>query len=241
MRHRFQGLKNVAAFNWPYYAFSLLWILACAAAFAAASFLSWELRAAIAASAAVPAYFAFASLIVTHIVYDRSDLYKLSWLNRLPKRPRIAASVSAGFDETSGLLRLAIPGLSLDLYDFFDPAENTEASIARARSQGAADAYSFQKGLRKAYDTIFLILAAHEIRSAPSRARFFGELRASMAPGGQIVLVEHLRDAANFLAYGPGFLHFHSDRRWRESISAAGGVVKLDFAITPFVRCYVIQ
>lgn len=241
MRHRFQGLKNVAAFNWPYYAFSFLWIAGSAAALFFLPAFSWELRAAIAASAAVTLYFAVASLVATHIVYDRSDLYKLSWLGRLPDAPRIAASVSAGFDETSSLLKRAIPGLSLDLYDFFDPALNTEASIARARKHAASAAYSFQEGLRKAYDTIFLILAAHEVRSAESQAHFFAQLRSGIVPGGQIVMVEHLRDTANFLAYGPGFLHFHSDRRWRESISAAGGVVKLDFAITPFVRCYVIQ
>lgn len=243
MRSKFQGLKNVAVFNWPYYAFSFMWLLACAAffLFLDSSRFVWQLRVAVGASALVTGYFGLASLVATHIVYDRSDLYSLRWLEKLPGPVRIAASVSAGFDETADLLRRAIPELSLELYDFFDPAENTEASIARARKLKTAEAFAFQKGLRKKYDTIFLILSAHEMRSPPSQIQFFEQLRAGILPGGQIVMLEHLRNLANFLAYGPGFFHFHSDKRWRQSISKAGGVVKMDFAITPFVRLYVIQ
>lgn len=243
MRSRFQGLRNVAVFNWPYYAFSVMWLVACTVLllFLDSSWFVWQIRAAVCASALVAGYFGLASLLATHIVYDRSDLYKLCWLEKLPEPVRVAASVSAGFDETADLLRRAIPELSLDLYDFFDPAENTEASIARARKMKTADAAPFQNGLRKKYDTIFLILSAHEMRSPRSRIQFFEQLRAGILPGGQIVMLEHLRNFANFLAYGPGFLHFHSDRRWRQSISNAGGVVKMDFSITPFVRLYVIQ
>ncbi len=58
---------------------------------------------------------------------------------------------------------------------------------------------------------------------------------------GQILLVEHLRDWANFIAFGPGFLHFHSEQDWQRSISDSGLRVEQDFRVTPFVRCFVLR
>lgn len=236
MRGRFEGLCNVFRFNWPYYALAGF---AAAASFSAMAFVQEPWRAAPGAAGALSLYYAAASLLVSHIVYDRSDLYRMNWLSRL-KVPRLAANVNAGFDETTELLRAAL-GVRIDSYDFFRPEENTEASIARARRHRLKSDYLLSDGLRASYDTIFLLLSAHEMRSHQSRVQLFAELQRGLAPGGQIVLVEHLRNAANFLAYGPGFLHFHSDRTWRESIQKSEMAVKFDFSITPFLRCYVIQ
>src|SRR5436190_6210 len=57
-------------------------------------------------------------------------------------------------------------------------------------------------------DALFLVFAAHEIRRPELRLRFFQELRRTLAPRGRLLIVEHLRDPANFAAFGPGFFHF---------------------------------
>jgi hypothetical protein len=58
---------------------------------------------------------------------------------------------------------------------------------------------------------------------------------------GQVVLVEHLRDMPNFLAFGPGFLHFHSGRSWRGSIQKAGLRIEQQTRVTPFVCCFILR
>jgi hypothetical protein len=59
-----------------------------------------------------------------------------------------------------------------------------------------------------ACDTVFVLFAAHEIRDRVRRVTFFRELARVLSPNGQILVAEHLRDWRNFLAFGPGFLHF---------------------------------
>jgi hypothetical protein len=55
------------------------------------------------------------------------------------------------------------------------------------------------------------------------------------------LLVEHVRDAANFLAFGPGFLHFHSPASWRRCWEGAGLRSIDQFCVTPFVQVYVLS
>jgi hypothetical protein len=84
------------------------------------------------------------------------------------------------------------------------------------------------------------ILAIHELRRPGQRAAWFREAKRCLAPGGRVVIVEHPRDLANAVAFGPGIRHFHPLRRWRESWQAAGLVLRDEFRVTPFLRVFVL-
>jgi hypothetical protein len=90
-------------------------------------------------------------------------------------------------------------------------------------------------------DVVFGLLAIHELRTQAALAAWFGEARRHLAPDGRIVIIEHTRDFANFLAFGPGFLHFHSPATWRRAWAAAA-LREIDtFRLTPFLRVFVLQ
>jgi hypothetical protein len=50
--------------------------------------------------------------------------------------------------------------------------------------------------------------------------------------------MEHSRDLWNFVAFGPGFLHFFSQRAWRKAAFEAGLTIRSEFSMTPFVHVY---
>lgn len=90
-------------------------------------------------------------------------------------------------------------------------------------------------------DTVFLLFAAHEVRNAVQRGQLLTEAARVLDQDGQIVLVEHMRDWKNFLAFGPGFLHFHSAGEWRRCLRSAGLRVEVESQMTPFVRCFLLR
>src|SRR5438034_711536 len=54
-------------------------------------------------------------------------------------------------------------------------------------------------------DVVLALLAIHELRTEAERSAWFAESRRCLRKGGRVVLVEHVRDVANFLVFGPGF------------------------------------
>ena len=84
-------------------------------------------------------------------------------------------------------------------------------------------------------------LSVHELRSDAERTAWFVSARASLTAEGQVVVVEHVRDFANFLAFGPGFMHFHSGASWQSCWQQAGLDLHRQFRITPFVRVFVLR
>jgi SAM-dependent methyltransferase len=142
------------------------------------------------------------------------------------------------------MLRERFGGSRGRTFDIFNPAEMTEPSIVRARGlTGAVDGAAHVDWRRlplpsSSLDAVFLLLSAHELRTPTARAALFEELARALVPSGTVVIAEHLRDAANFLAFGPGFLHFHSRRTWMRSFTSAGFTVCGELRITPFVRVF---
>ena len=90
-------------------------------------------------------------------------------------------------------------------------------------------------------DAIVVAFAAHELRDARTRELFFDELHRALAPHGRVILVEHVRDWANFAAFGPGVLHFQSRVEWLRLAAHAHLKVADERRITPFVMVLTVE
>jgi len=243
-RHRWQGLASVLRFNWPVFTGAGLLVLAL---LAAASWLAnplgaWVWLPALGALGAL-----LLSLLATAYAYDLGGLYRLGWLDPHLEGVDRAANVHAGFDETSILLRHRYPNLELAILDFHDPERHTEPSIARARRvapspPGTLAANSDALPLpSSSQPRILVILAAHEIRDPGERTRFLAELRRCLARDGRILLVEHLRDLANVVAYQFGAWHFHSRADWLTRFREAGLVPVGERRLNRLITCFELR
>jgi SAM-dependent methyltransferase len=245
MRGPYQGVLQIVQFNWRMY---LATVCGVAAVVVAWPVLPLAGRVMLVAAVAPALFWMVASLAVSHYVYDRFPLYDLHWLARaLSHAPRRWINVHAGWDETSGLLKTIFPDAVGEAVDLFDSAVMTEASIRQAHRASHAAVPTISAGYdtlpfeTRTVDTVFVIFAAHELRRHEQRVRFFGEVARVLTSGGECLLMEHMRDWWNFLAFGPGFLHFFPLCAWRQAARQAGLEIRTEFAMTPFVHVFVIR
>jgi len=246
-RGKYQGMLQILSFNWRLYLAAVIVLVANVPCL-----IRWRLsllgRIAVISSFAITAFWTTLSLAVSHWVYDRSGICEWTWIKDcLPEPPRRWANIHAGLDESSPALAQLFPGTEGSAWDIFDPLEMTEASIAEARLRGAKSLPATHANFRalpladQTLDAVFLIFAAHEIRRTPARREFFKELKRVLKSSGRVLMVEHLRDWHNFLAYGPGCFHFLSRRTWLSAAAQTGFIVEREFGITPFVRIFILQ
>lgn len=226
-RRKFQGVLNILSFNRHFYfgGFVVLMFL-----LSIGYYFQWnEVLLYILVAAFV--YGLFIPLIVSAYVYDCSDFYAFDWLNKIindTKEKQKIVNINAGFDETSFILHRKFPGALLSVFDFYNPSQHTEAAIKRARKvsltyPNTATISTHAIPLKDSdIDIIFLLSAAHEIRSFEEKVIFLKECRRSLKPGGNLIMVEHLRDIPNFLAFTVGFTHFFSKKTWQNAFSKAG-------------------
>ena len=246
VRHPLQGTRNVLRFNWPFYVGAAAGALLAEGAVRLAPKPSKPL---LRAGQCLGVAAALASVTATYWVYDASGYYQLRWLGEALRasgferdRALRVVNLNAGFDELTEHLRWRYPAAEVVPVDFYDPTRHTERSIARARraypapveTVTLADPTDLER--LPLADLILAALSAHEVRDESERVTFFSALGRCLEPGGRIVLVEHLRDVPNALAYTLGVGHFHSRATWQRTFSAAGLRVLDERRHTPFLR-----
>ena len=239
-RLRFQGVRNVVRFNWHFYVLVfVLAVILLVVGLLVRQPLLFIISGVLVAQALI-------SIGVTYVVYDRSRLYDLAWLDRLPIADESdILNIHSGFDETSPALTQKFPRSTLRVFDFYDEKKHTEVSIRRARrSVGQIAATKVTTTslpvADSSIDLCCVVFSAHEIRDNAERAGFFRELRRSIHSSGRIVVTEHLRDMPNVLAYNIGAYHFLPRSTWLATFAGAELDLMDEFKITPFVTTFVL-
>lgn len=240
-----QGVFNIIRFNWHFYVVAgisvLLAIIASLYLEKVLSSVAMILASGILVSTGI-------SLLVSYYVYDRSHLYDFTWMGHLDAaHATCVMNVHAGFDETSCIIKEKLPSAELKVFDFYNPAKHTEVSIERARKAYPPFADTVKVSTStlpvgdKSIDMSFNIFALHEVRNDEERILFLTEQVRCIRDNGRIIVVEHLRDVANFLAYNIGFFHFLSARTWNESFLRSGLRLDHSFRVTPFVHVFILR
>lgn len=244
-RKPFQGVLNVVKFNWH------LYTLACSIAFillTAPLFLLKDYKVfciLISGFILIPTII---SLIVTYYVYDYSKIYNLNFFVNLNiKSTDNLVNINAGFDEFSILIVDKFKTKNLHVFDFYNPSKHTEISIERARKVSKIHPNTKNIETSKlplesnSVDYVFLLFAAHEIRNLKERTIFFQEVEKKITPNGKVIILEHLRDLPNFIAYTIGFLHFLSKKEWKKTFLNANLQIQSETKITPFLSLFILQ
>ncbi len=242
LRKPFQGVTNIIRFNWHFYAIAIVLL---SLTMYAAKYFEVSFRPLIYLLSALAFVTMLLSLLVSMYIYDISDLYQFKWIQN-DKSQSALVNIHAGFDETSALIKDLHKDATLHVFDFYDPQKHTEISIKRARKAYPCFPNTIQVQTDNlplpdaSVDTIFVIFAAHEIRDAQERVRFFQELNRILKQEGTIYVVEHLRDLLNFGAYNIGFLHFHSQQTWYDTFDKAHLKIKTETKLTPFISNFAL-
>jgi SAM-dependent methyltransferase len=238
------GALRIFLYNWPLYAAT--WASA-AVAVGVGTVLGGPLGAMVVVGALGAIAWSATSLAVSFHVYDRSPLARGTWITEfLPRGAPAWISVDTGLDAEVDL-DAALAGPCLGRLDVYDGRIVGRGSVRRARSttprKHAAQpcsALALPLG-DAACELACVVFTAHEVQLPADRVRFFEELRRVLAPGGRVLVVEHLRDVPNFLAFGPGFLHFLPRREWLRVAKATSFAVARTTTITPWVTALLLE
>jgi SAM-dependent methyltransferase len=245
-RRKFQGVLNILSFNRHFYIYGLLvlsLIILSKAVFPWSDILFWIIMIAFLYGLIMP-------LLVSAYVYDFSGYYDFNWLKNCDiedSNTNLFLNINAGFDETSFILKKKFPKSDLKVFDFYNPKQHTEPAIVRARKVSliypntqSIIAQSFPLK-DNSIDAIFLLSAVHEIRKQDEKIQFLQECRRVCKPSGKIIMVEHLRDFPNFMAFSVGFTHFFSLKTWRKAFKNAGFSTFEEIKFTPFMSIFKVN
>jgi len=242
-RRKFQGVLNILSFNRHFYVFGLV---ALAALFASRLFVPWP-GSVFWVIVIAFLYGLIMPLIVSAYVYDFSGYYEFGWLEKVIRNNgdgKLIVNINAGFDETSFIIKNKFPKSDLRVFDFYNEKRHTEAAIKRARKVSlmypnteaiVSNAIPLQDST---VDIVFLLSAVHEIRANEEKIQFLKECHRICKPNGKVVMVEHLRDFPNFLAFSVGFTHFFSRTTWKNAFGSASFSSFEEIKFTPFMSIF---
>jgi SAM-dependent methyltransferase len=242
-RRKFQGVLNILSFNRHFYVYGLIVL---AILFASRWLIDWP-NIIFWIVVAAFLYGFIMPLIVSAYVYDFSGYYELNWLKSLVSDDNAVKSIvniNAGFDETSFIIKRKFPNSDLKVFDFYDAKRHTEPAIVRARKVSLVYPNTQQIHSNSipindnTIDIVFLLSAVHEIRSHEEKIQFLKECFRICKPGGKVIMVEHLRDFPNFLAFTVGFTHFFSRSTWKNAFERAGFSSFHEIKFTPFMSIF---
>jgi len=245
----YAGVLKIVRFNWPWYAGAVLMTAAVPSVLT-----MWTLPAPWPAIAwtlmGLADGWLLLSLIVSHAIYDRSAVARGGWLDG--ETAGEVAIFHLGQDEASAHAARLLPSANCRTFDVYDSARSGSPSLERARALAGPGAAATATTTTTAalgrlpladgsLDLALIVFAAHELRDDDARADFFRELARIIGPDGRALVVEHLRDSWNLLAYGPGFLHFLGRRDWLRTFARAGLRVTQETSLTPWVRRFELK
>ena len=242
-RGKFQGVLNILSFNRPFYVFGLLilvLIIGSQYIFNWHMGLFWLVICGFIYGLTMP-------LIISAYVYDFSGFYNFEWLRKMnleDANHKLNLNINAGFDETSYIIKSILPKSELQVYDFYNAKQHTEPAIIRARKVSLVYPNTMQIDSNiiplndNSVDNIFLISTIHEIRKQEERIEFLKECRRVCKPNGNVIMVEHLRDFSNLLAFTIGFTHFFSKATWKKSLKEAGFTSINETKFTTFMSIF---
>lgn len=242
-RRKFQGVINILSFNRHYYLFGLsvlALLFASRLLFNWSDTIFWLVIIAFLYGLLMP-------LIVSAYVYDFSGFYDFNWLDNQIKDEKglkLIVNINAGFDETSFIINNKYPNSDLKVFDFYNAKQHTEPAIKRARKVSLVYPNTQEISSNtiplndNTADIIFLLSAVHEIRSHKEKVQFLKECNRLCKPEGKVIMVEHLRDFPNFLAFSVGFTHFFSRSTWKSAFENAGFSSFKETKFTPFMSIF---
>ena len=242
-RKPFQGVLNILSFNRHFYVVGLIilaLIITSNTLIGWSGFSFWLIVASFIYGLIMP-------LIISAYVYDFSGYYDFHWLKNcqvVDSSTNQILNINAGFDETSYIIKNRFPKSDLKVFDFYNAKQHTEPAIIRARKVSLVypDTQQIKSNLipvkDKSVDIIFLLSAAHEIRSHHEKIQFLKECHRICKPDGKVIMIEHLRDFPDFLAFSIGFTHFFSRSTWKNAFEQAGFVTFQETKFTPFMSIF---
>jgi SAM-dependent methyltransferase len=242
-RKPFQGVLNILSFNRHFYVFGLValtLILTSHILFNWSNVLYSIILLSFIYGLTMP-------LIVSAYVYDFSGYYNFNWLKNLnltDSKDTQILNINAGFDETSFIIKNLFPESDLKVFDFYNSKQHTEPAIIRARKvslvypntqQIISNAIPLKDN---SVDYIFLLSAVHEIRTQEEKVQFLKECHRVCKSNGSVIMVEHLRDFPNFVAFSIGFTHFFSKKIWQKAFKEASFSSFNETKFTPFMSVF---
>lgn len=221
-------MLKILRFNWPKYVLGVVLSLVCLVSASGQESGFGEL--ALYVIATVTLFVMIASLLASWYVYDHCDVESFDWLgNFIDGDPQSIVSVHVGYDDAERGLRMVFSEarVTSSLFRVTHTPWWRGRSLVRAVATAgphheAQETISSLTERGERFDLVVLGFSAHEARDRGDRHLLLERSMALLSTGGTILLIEHLLDGPNLVAYGPGALHFQTKGSWLSDIESAG-------------------